>query len=313
MLSRTLRPFVFAVAVAGAVVFAKPPAVLQETAFPRELVKWEERAGNPVFQGAGPGHWDAAIRERGWILREGDEYHLWYTGYDGRRDGIKQLGYATSHDGLKWTRSQANPLCPGNWVEDAMVVRDDSTYFMFAEGPRTSESQLLTSPNGVAWTVMGVLDIRTTHGRKIEPPFGTPTVWVEDGRWYLFYERADLGVWLATTRDPRSLRWTNVSDEPVLVPGPAAYDLEMIAVDQIIKHRGVYYAFYHASGRCAEGATRTWNTNIARSTDLRHWKKYRGNPIVAGDKSSGIVVPIDGGYRLYTMHDRVDVFELPRN
>jgi hypothetical protein len=134
----------------------------------------------------------------------------------------------------------------------------------------------------------------------------------EDGRWYLFYERADRGVWLATTHDPRSLRWTNVQDEPVLVPGPAEYDLEMIAVDQIIKHQGVYYAFYHASGRCADSATRTWSTNIARSNDLRHWEKYCGNPIVGGNKSSGIVLSINGGYRLYTMHDRVDAFESSR-
>lgn len=298
-------------AFASAWAIAEPPPEPHEVAYPRELVDWTPLAGNPVFTGAGPGHWDGAIRERGWILREGDEYRLWYTGYGGTREGSKHLGYATSHDGLKWTRSPSNPLCPGRWIEDVMVVRDGSTYYMFAEGPRPSEVQLLTSPDGVAWTVVGVLDIRTTAGRRVERPFGTPTVWLEDGRWYLFYERADRGVWLATTHDPRSLRWTNVLDGPVLEPGPAEYDLEMIAVDQIIKHRGVYYAFYHASGRCAEGATRTWNTNIARSKDLRQWEKYRGNPIVGDNKSSGIVVPIDGRYRLYTMHDRVDAFESP--
>ena len=58
----------------------------------------------PVFNGAGPNHWDAKIRERGWIMREGDTYHLWYTGYDGTREGIKLLGYATSADGRTWTR-----------------------------------------------------------------------------------------------------------------------------------------------------------------------------------------------------------------
>jgi ribosomal protein L24E len=270
MLSRTLLPLLIAASLGGQLAVAQPTATTHEVAFPRELVDWKPLAENPVFEGAGLGHWDAVIRERGWILREGDEYHLWYTGYDGRRERIKQLGYATSRDGLKWTRSPSNPLCPGQWIEDAMVVRNGSTYYMFAEGPQPSESQLLTSPDGVKWTVVGVLDIRTTNGRRIERPFGTPIVWLEDGSWYLFYERADLGVWLATTHDPRSLRWTNVSDQPVMEPGPAEYDLEMIAVDQIIKHRGVYYAFYYASGRCAEGGTRTWSTNIARSTDLRH-------------------------------------------
>lgn len=296
---------------------AEPPATAvgetsAATTFPRELVEWTPHAGNPVFRGEGPGHWDAAIRERGWILRVGDVYHLWYSGYDGTREGIKQLGHATSRDGLRWTRSQRNPLCPGRWVEDGMVVRDGGTFYMFAEGPRPSEAQLLTSADGVTWKPEGVLDIRTTDGRRIDRPFGTPTVWLEEGAWHLFYERADLGVWLATTDDPRSLRWNNVQDEPVLVPGPDAYDAEMIAVDQIVKHRGVYYAYYHGSGRCAEGVARTWSTNIARSRDLVHWEKFAGNPLVGDNKSSGMVVPVAGRYRLYTMHDRVDAFESPR-
>ena len=37
--------------------------------FPRELVEFEPYAENPIFTGAGPGHWDVKIRERGWIAR----------------------------------------------------------------------------------------------------------------------------------------------------------------------------------------------------------------------------------------------------
>lgn len=35
----------------------------------------------PIFV-AQPGAWDAKIRERGWILRDGELWKLWYTGYD---------------------------------------------------------------------------------------------------------------------------------------------------------------------------------------------------------------------------------------
>jgi hypothetical protein len=96
----------------------------------------------------------------------------------------------------------------------------------------------------------------------------------------------------------------------VLTLGPDEYDKEMIAMDQVIRYRGAYYAIYHGSGS-GEAVPRTWNTNIARSVDLVHWKKYAGNPIVDGDKSSGMVVPVGGGFRLYTMHNQVDVFEAP--
>ncbi|HEV3137615.1 MAG TPA: hypothetical protein VGZ26_06915, partial [Pirellulales bacterium] len=75
---------------------------------------------------------------------------------------------------------------------------------------------------------------------------------------------------------------------------------------QIVKHGGAYFAYYHGSG--SETAPRTWNTNVARSTDLLHWQKYSGNPIVDQNKSSGIVVSDGRQLRLYTMHEQVDVY-----
>jgi hypothetical protein len=282
------------------------PANRSTAAFPSELVDWVPGPKNPVFQAGGAGCWDLKIRERGWILRENGTYHLWYTGYDGTREGTKLLGYAVSDDGLHWTPSPKNPLCRGHWVEDVMVVRHGETYYMFAEGAAHGHAELLTSKNRVDWKWEGPLQIRTADGKSdAQPPCGTPTIWVENGVWYLFYERHDLGVWLATSKDPLSRVWTNVSDDPVLVPGPADYDKQLIALDQIVKHDGAYFAFYHASG---DNTPRTWNTNVARSTDLRHWQKYPRNPIVEDNKSSGIIVADGRRFRLYTMHEEIDVF-----
>ena len=272
--------------------------------FPSEIVDFVPSAENPVFRGGGPGAWDVKIRERGWILREGGVYHLWYTGYDGTREGIRQLGYATSPDGLCWTRWPGNPLCPGEWVEDMMVVKHGDTYYMFAEGLH-DEAQLLTSKDRVNWRREGRLEIHTTDGKPLSPgPFGTPTAWREHGTWYLFYERMDAGVWLARSRDLKV--WTNLQDQPVMLPGPGDYDKSMIALNQIVKYRGQYFAFYHGSGRAQP--TRTWNTDAARSNDLVHWEKYPGNPIVQGDRSSGIVVFDGRRLRLYTMHPQVDAY-----
>jgi hypothetical protein len=282
-------------------------ATTSATEFPLELVEWAPCKGNPVFRSEGPGHWDAKIRERGWILCEGNTYHLWFTGYDGTREGIKLLGHATSTDGLHWIRSSKNPLVRDHWVEDIMVVKHGDTYYMFSEGPEANHAEMLTSNDGIEWKWEGSLDIRMADGgRPAERPCGTPTVWIENGTWYLFYEWKDQGVWLARSKDPLSRVWINVQDEPVLSLGPAEYDKEMIALNQVIKYRGAYYGFYHGSGG---GTPRTWNTNVARSTDLVHWTKFPHNPIIADNKSSGIVVPCRRGYRLYTMHDQVDVFQ----
>ncbi len=288
---------------------AKEKGIAATAEFPAELVHWTPRPGNPIFTAEGAGHWDVKIRERGWILRDGDHYQLWFTGYDGTREGIKLPGFATSRDGIRWTPSDKNPIYRDHWVEDMCVVHRGDTYYMFAEGAADNHAEMLTSKNGVDWKWGGELDVRLSDGKRPAPkPCGTPTAWVANDVWYMYYEWLDKGVWLATTKDPLSRVWTNVQDEPVLRPGPDAYDKDLIAADQIIKFGNAYFALYHGSGSGAD-MPRTWNTDIARSTDLVHWRKYPGNPIVDDNKSSGIVVQTGHGFRLYTMHDQIDVFE----
>lgn len=272
--------------------------------FPPELVSFKTVQKKPLFAGAGKGNWDAAIRERGWIMREGDLWKLWYTGYDGTRDGTKFLGYATSPDGIEWKRFDKNPLYREHWVEDMMIVKDDGTFWMFAEG-KDDRAHLLKSENGVTWKRVGQLDIRLKDGKPIpEGAFGTPTAWKEKGVWYLFYERDDKAVWLASSKDMKV--WLNVQDKPVLVPGPGEYDKDLIALNQIIRYKDSYYAYYHGSAKT--GANKgLWSTNVATSTDLIHWEKYPNNPLLPIDqnKSSGIVVHDGKQFRLYTMHPAV--------
>lgn len=273
--------------------------------FPSELVDFIALDSNSVFKGTGDSTtWDEKIRERGFILKEDSTYFMWYTGYTKKTgDQIKYLGLATSPDGLTWTRHPNNPVHKSIWVEDVFVMKSDSTYYMFAES-RGDTTHLLTSGNKTDWKDEGALDIRLKNGNPIGPgPFGTPTVWKENGTWYLFYERNDAAVWLATSTDLKV--WTNVQDEPVLNCGPEKYDQFAVAFNQIIKHNDLYYAYYHAS---AYKDWREWSTNIAVSRDLIHWKKYSKNPIIGNDTSSGIVVKEGDHYRMYTMHPEVRVY-----
>jgi len=49
---------------------------------------------------------------------------------------------------------------------------------------------------------------------------------------------------------------------------------------------------------------------VAVSKDLIHWKKYRANPILKDNKSSGILVNDGKNFRMYTMHPEVNVYFL---
>lgn len=291
---------------AGERVAALAVAAESDAPWPAELTSFRNVTPRPVFTAAEAPAWDVKIRERGWILKDGDQWRLWYTGYDGTREGRRKLGLATSIDGVNWTRHGPTGLIHGQeWVEDVCVVPDNGTLHMFAEG-ELDRAQRLTSTDGVNWKRQGRLDVRMVNGTPLsDGPYGTPAAWKEDGEWRLMYERRDLGVWLAKSKDLAV--WTNVSDEPVIRPGPDAYDRDLIAVNQVIRLGDWYYASLH--GAANRESERLWCVYLARSRDLTTWEKYPGNPLrpVDENRSSGVFVPVKDGYRLYTMHGRVDL------
>lgn len=274
-------------------------------AFPDELVRFTPDRANPVFTGTDTNTWDQHIRERGFILYEDSLFKMWYTGYRGGNDDPKSLGYATSPDGIHWTRYAGNPIFSEKWTEDVFVLHVDHQYYMFAEG-KNDIAHLLTSPDGLKWTDQGDLIIRDTKGDTLSGPYGTPSVFIENGTWYLFYERNDEAVWIATSTDRKT--WNNIQDTPVLEKGPGVYDAGAVAANQVIRFGDQYTMFYHGSSDpdwSKPGATSVWTTSVAASKDLLHWVKYPGNPIVEGDHSSGILVLQNGAYKLFTMHDIV--------
>jgi len=82
----------------------------QMTEFPKELVNFAPYEKNPVFGGTSSDTWDKKIRERGYILRTDSIYQMWYSGYNDEIAEEKFIGYATSKDGIHWTRFPGYPV-----------------------------------------------------------------------------------------------------------------------------------------------------------------------------------------------------------
>ena len=279
--------------------------ITQSEDFPSEIVNFRPLGDNPVFTATGGDTWDKKIRERGYILFEDGLYKMWYTGYNPDLSGERYLGYATSDDGIHWDRYSDKPVFDEKWTEDVFVIRHEGKYYMYAEGDN-DVAHLLTSPDGIHWQEQGDLVILTTMGDTIPGPYGTPSVWIENGQWYLFYERDDMAIWLAKSDD--KLIRTNVQDQPVLPLGPEKYDIGAVAADQVIKYKGKYYIYYHATSRPDwqhPASPVAWTSNVAMSTDLIHWEKYPGNPFIEGDHSSPVLVFDGEKPSLYTMHPDV--------
>ncbi len=270
-----------------------------------EMVVFKPSDQNPLFTGTGENTWDKNIRERGYILFDDGIYKMWYTGYNGGDRSVKYLGYATSKDGFEWNRYSNHPIYDGNWTEDVFVIKHAGKYIMAAEG-MDDIAHLLISVDGIQWQELGNLQIFKTTGEKIDPgPYGTPTLYFENDIWYLFYERNDLGIWLAKSETADLITWKNIQDDPVIALGPDQYDQYQVALNQIVKYKGLYYAYYHSTGVPDYSV---WTSNVAVSDDLIHWEKYQKNPIVKGNFSSNILVPDEHQSRLYTMHPDVRVY-----
>jgi hypothetical protein len=65
---------------------------------------WTKDPSNPVLT---VGSWDTPRAELASVVFDGDTFHMWYAGGD---YFLYKIGYATSTDGSKWTKSPYNPV-----------------------------------------------------------------------------------------------------------------------------------------------------------------------------------------------------------
>ena len=71
-------------------------------------VDWEKYANNPVLKVGAAGEWDQHNVIQPAVIFDGAEYKMWYHG--GGTVGTNGIGYATSTDGVTWTKFENNPV-----------------------------------------------------------------------------------------------------------------------------------------------------------------------------------------------------------
>ncbi|HMP41758.1 MAG TPA: hypothetical protein PKA05_15370, partial [Roseiflexaceae bacterium] len=154
-------------------------------------ISWNRVRGNAtggaVFEGSGvTGDFDSNGVTTNTVLKVGDTFHMWYTGRGASR--IEGIGYATSTDGINWTRVPGSAGSPANENNNAVLVerggasdfdgsyiigpyvlRDIASAALPCEAGRTSgvcfrmwyegsdssnvfRNGYAVSPNGIAWT-----------------------------------------------------------------------------------------------------------------------------------------------------------------
>jgi predicted GH43/DUF377 family glycosyl hydrolase len=270
------------------------------------LANWKSAAPDFVLKPGPPGSWDEHIRERMWVLYEDGIFRAWYAGwqgpYDLERPNLVHLGYATSKDGIHWTKHPSNPIFSKRWTEDMCIVKSDGLYYMFVEDESHDATviHLMTSKDGLLWEEHGDV-LKGIEGSNWEGGWvGTPIVWKEGKKWIMLYEGGPPGdIALATSGDGRN--WKRSDANPVLTEG-VGWESKVTAPDAIIQENGEYVLYYHALGD-----DKKWRSGAAVSKDLIHWERYSGNPIF--ENPSPVIVQAGGKtfcYVTYEQHNGVN-------
>ena len=168
------------------------------------LVWTKQNDGDPVLEHGPPGTFDSTKVDHPAVLFFDDKFHMWYTAGDaGSR---YKIGFATSEDGVNWTReNEARPvLGPGakgkfddQVVLHPAVVRDEAGILhMWYNGVGPQKSFRVghaTSRDGVRWERQNggdpVLGPGQVGGRKEQYVFNV-TVLLQGGTYHMWYSSA---------------------------------------------------------------------------------------------------------------------------
>jgi hypothetical protein len=163
----------------------------------------------------------------------------------------------------------------------------DSQWFLVYEGAGMDgiwpgDIGLATSSNGYDWIKSAQNPVLRHQSSGWERNnIGTPSLWRENGIWYLFYHgfdgsRVQIGVATGNSLE----QMTRVGSEPVLrVGAPGSWDAGTVGWRSIRREGGYYYMAYEGSTEPPYDHAQ-WSTGLARSADLIHWEKSPLNPIL---------------------------------
>ena len=141
--------------------------------------------------------WDAYSLGNHPVIKEDGTFKMWY-GAENAYGGIDHIGYATSADGINWTKYAGNPVFlagSANWNSDAVVpgtlMKKDNTYMMWFFGQQGSEINIgyATSEDGIVWNEYGenpVLEIDPASSWE-SSQVAAPAVLEEETGYRMYY------------------------------------------------------------------------------------------------------------------------------
>ncbi|MCB0304800.1 MAG: T9SS type A sorting domain-containing protein [Calditrichaeota bacterium] len=259
-------------------------------------ITWVRNGSNPVLDLGAPGSWDAGSVISPVVLYINGEYQMWYGG---RNNNGFEIGYATSPDGVAWTRYPGNPVMTkgtlGSWdagsVAPMSVVFDGNTYHMWYSGESTgfltTRIGYAASSDGIHWmkadSINPVINIGPLDSWESRYVTGASVIY--DGSiFHMWYSGNDYfitpvitgEIGYATSTD--GIHWSKYADNPVLTYGvPGEWDengaeLPTVIFDDISQTYQMWYT--------GQKTGLLYDVGFATSTDGINWTKSSDNPVL---------------------------------
>jgi predicted GH43/DUF377 family glycosyl hydrolase len=141
-------------------------------AYSSDGIHWQ-REPNAVLKVGIETEWDNCFLEGPSVIKEDGIYKMWYAAYDCNvdgelTDGTVNIGYATSTDGISWTKHEGNPVMTvsaGQWdavyVQDPHVIKYDNAYHMWYGGADVGDNYF--QQTGYAFSDDGIHWVKSNH------------------------------------------------------------------------------------------------------------------------------------------------------
>ncbi len=258
---------------------------------------WTKYPGNPVLDTGPAGAWDATVVDEAKVVFDGETFHMWYSGRNrdeppaGRHKAPMRIGYATSPDGVDWTRHPANPVLDvgpadgpdANIVYPPFVLFDGEQFRMWysAHDFERWSINYATSPDGAHWTRYegNPLMVAERDDRWDANYISEPAVLFNGEKFEMWYnggsERTDT-LRIGYAWSPDGLRWERrAEDRWVLDVGPLGSWNDFSVARAHVIFDGERYQMWH------EGHDgKHWRIGYEVSDDGIHWRPGAENPIL---------------------------------
>lgn len=253
---------------------------------------WVKSYLNPVFRPNTSGTWDDSNVSAAKVIFDGAAYRMWYTA-NGANESKYRIGYASSPDGINWTRYYTPVLTQGTgFVWDAKGVSAPTVlyrdglwrmwYVGYGQAPDDDVQHFsigyATSADGLSWTKSPnnpVLEPSAVGADDIDVV--SPNVLFKDGVYHMWYagRGENNQIFYATSAD--GVQWTKDPNNPVLRLGvDLAWDNGEIAAPSVIWTGSQYDMWYQGYSR----GTLFRYIGHATSRDGFTWTKDVMNPVL---------------------------------